>query len=64
VPSHFAFLAGSVDIELPDGAGYAILTAVVVALVVSGVLMICILLRKKSDPMDSVVRLSSSRRNN
>jgi heme/copper-type cytochrome/quinol oxidase subunit 2 len=49
--SHFSFLAGSVDIKLPDGAGYAILTAAVVALVVFGIL-IYVLLKKKKQPDD------------
>jgi heme/copper-type cytochrome/quinol oxidase subunit 2 len=49
--AHFAFLAASVDIKLPDGAGYAILTAAVVALAVVGIL-IYILLKKKKQPDD------------
>jgi hypothetical protein len=45
--SHFLFLAGSVDIKLPDGAGYVILTAAVVALAVVGILIYSLLKRKK-----------------
>jgi len=49
--AHFSFLAASVDIKLPDGTGYAILTAAVVALAVVGIL-IYILLKKKKQPDD------------
>jgi hypothetical protein len=47
MPSHFLFLADSVDIKLPDGAGYAILAAAVVALAVVGILIYSLLKRKK-----------------
>jgi heme/copper-type cytochrome/quinol oxidase subunit 2 len=49
--AHFSFLAASVDITLPDGAGYAILTAAVVTLAVVGI-FIYILLKKKKQPDD------------
>jgi|CZKV01.1.fsa_nt_gi multidrug transporter EmrE-like cation transporter len=49
--AHFSFLAASVDIKLPDGTGYAILTASVVTLAVVGIL-IYILLKKKRQPDD------------
>ena len=49
--SHFLFLAGSIDIKLPDGTGYVILTAAVVALAVVGIL-IYILLKNKKQPDD------------
>jgi multidrug transporter EmrE-like cation transporter len=47
--AHFSFLAASFDMKLPDGTGYAILTAAVVALAIVGIL-IYILLKKKKQP--------------